>query len=80
MDYIGVQMEDVQKKISDISKTLEKFKVVVDQCLGVKLFPGYIHAIVEFCSSYRLLHNITFPPKYHIVTNGHFLDTQYNML
>ena len=32
MDYIGVQMEDVQKKISDISKTLEKFKVVVDQC------------------------------------------------
>ena len=32
MDYIGVQTEDVQKKISDISKTLEKFKVVVDQC------------------------------------------------
>ena len=45
MDYIGVQTEDVQKKISDISKTLEKFKVVVDQCFGVKLFPGYIHAI-----------------------------------
>ena len=68
MDYIGVQTEDVQKKISDISKTLEKFKVVVDQCFGVKLFPGYIlHAIEEFCSSYRLLHNITFPPKYHIV-------------
>ena len=67
MDYIGVQTEDVQKKISDISKTLVKFKVVVDQCFGVKLFPGYIHAIEEFCSSYRLLHNITFPTKYHIV-------------
>ena len=51
MDYIGVQTEDVQKKISDISKTLVKFKVVVDQCFGVKLFPGYIHAIEEFCSS-----------------------------
>ena len=63
-----MQTEDVQKKISDISKTLEKFKVVVDQCFGVKLFPGYIlHAIEEFCSSYRLLHNITFPTKYHIV-------------
>jgi len=44
-----------------------KFKVVVDQCFGVKLFPGYKHAIDEFCSSYRLLQNITFPPKYHIV-------------
>ena len=54
MDYIGVQTEDVQKKISDISKTLVKFKVVVDQSFGVNLFPGYIHAIEEFCSSYRL--------------------------
>ena len=62
MDYIGVQTEDVQKKISEISKTLIKFKVVVDQCFGVKLFLGYKHAIDEFCSSYRLLQNITFPP------------------
>ena len=39
----------------------------MDQCFGVKLFPGYKHAIEEFCSGYRLLPNITFPPKYHIV-------------
>ena len=66
-DYIGVQTEEVQKKISDISDSLKKFKVVVDQCFGVQLFPGYKHAIGEFCSSYRLLPNITFPPKYHLV-------------
>ena len=65
MDYIGVQTEEVQEKIIDISTSLKKLKVVVDQWFGVKLL--YKHAIEEFCSGYRLLPNITFPLKYHIV-------------
>ena len=37
MDYIGVQTEEVQEKMIDISTSLKKLKVVVDQWFGVEL-------------------------------------------
>ena len=47
MGYIGVQTEEVQEKISDISTSFKKLKVVVDQCFGVKLFPGYTNMLLN---------------------------------
>ena len=47
MDYIGVQTEEVREKISDISTSFKKLKVVVDQCFGVKLFPGYTNMLLK---------------------------------
>ena len=67
MNYIGVQTEEIQRSIAEIINVLQLFKVVVDLCFGVQLYPGYKYAIKELCSSYRMLSGITYPPKYHIV-------------
>ena len=34
-------------KLGDISTSFKKLKVVVDQCFGVKLFPGYTNMLLK---------------------------------
>lgn len=48
MNYIGVQTEEIQRSIAEIINVLQLFKVVVDLCFGVQLYPGYKYAIKEF--------------------------------
>ena len=43
------------------------FNSVVDSSFGNYVEEGWVDAIGKFCTSFRALAGITFPPKYHMV-------------
>ena len=43
------------------------FNLVVDSSFANFVKEGWEDAIIKFCSSYRALDEITYPPKFHLV-------------
>ena len=54
-------------KIAAAAKTMSLFNSVVDSSFGNYVEEGWVDAIGKFCTSYRALAGITFPPKFHLV-------------
>ena len=54
-------------RINAAAKTMSLFNSVVDSSFTNLVEEGWEDAIIKFCSSYRALDEITYPPKYHLV-------------
>ena len=54
-------------RIAAAAKTMSLFNAVVDSSFSNFVEEGWVDAIAKFCTSYRALDGITYPPKYHLV-------------